>query len=48
MKFKAGDRVRIRSYEWYCENRDEQGRIPVMEDRISEFYPGNIEWCGKV
>lgn len=48
MKFKVGDRVRIRSYEWYCENRNEQGRIPVMEDRISEFYPGNIEWCGKV
>ena len=48
MKFKVGDRVRIRSYEWYCENRDEDGIIPILEDRISEFDPNNIECCGKV
>ena len=48
MKFKAGDRVRIRSYEWYCENRNERGIIPIMDGSLSAFGPNNIECCGKV
>lgn len=27
MKFKVGDRVRIRSLQWYLENKDENGEI---------------------
>ena len=48
MKFKPGDRVRIRSYQWYLDNRDEKGKIIIDDESCNCFCPSNIEMCGKV
>lgn len=58
MKFKVGDRVRLRSLQWYLENRDENGRIiywaeydkefPNTPKFMTGFDSGTSDWCGKV
>ena len=45
MKYKVGDRVRIKSFEWYNENKDKNGNVhcgdKVFDDYMSVF-------CGSV
>lgn len=46
MKYKVGDKVRIKSIDWYNENKDENGNIDINEDFI--FYADRSKYCGKV
>ena len=45
MKYKPGDKVRIKSLDWYNSNKDETGR--VMCDYIG-FCKEMTKYCGKV
>lgn len=45
MKYKPGDKVRIKSLDWYNENKDEIGR--VMCDYIG-FCKEMTKYCGAV
>ena len=45
MRFKVGDRVRIKSIDWYNENKDEDG---IVELSTHIFTPGMSQFCGKV
>ena len=45
MKYKPGDKVRIKSIDWYNENKDETGR--VMFDYIG-FCKEMTKYCGAV
>lgn len=44
MKYKPGDKVRIKSLDWYNENKDEDGRVYC--DYIG-FCKEMINYCGK-
>lgn len=53
MKFKVGDRVRIRSLQWYLENKDENGEILFGERdpdgfHVTGFAYWNSDMCGQV
>ena len=45
MKYKAGDRVRIKSIDWYNENKDENG---IVELSTHNFVPGMSKYCGMI
>ena len=45
MKYNAGDKVRIKSLDWYNENKDENG---IVELSTHIFTPGMSQFCGKV
>ena len=45
LKYKVGDRVRIKSIDWYNENKDEYGQV----DCGSRFFFAEMsDWCGKI
>lgn len=44
MKYKVGDKVKIRSLEWYNENKDEDGEVFVGNQ---SFVEDMKEYCGK-
>lgn len=46
MKYKAGDRVRIKSLDWYNENKDETDDIECSNGIW--FYREMSKFCGKV
>lgn len=48
MKFKVGDKVRVKSLEWYNSNKNAEGK--VYKDGISSIYftEGMTFWCGKI
>ena len=46
MRYKKGDRVRVRSLEWYNANKDSVGAIILHDWRI--FDESMSEFCGKV
>ena len=46
MKYKVGDKVRIKSLDWYNENKDDFGNIDINEDFT--FYADRSRYCGKV
>ena len=46
MKYKVGDKVRIKSLDWYNENKDVYGNVEISEDYY--FKPPMSEFCGKV
>ena len=46
MKYKVNDRVRIKSIDWYNENKDEYGNIDINHDFT--FYADRSKYCGKV
>ena len=43
MKYKVGDRVRIKSLDWYNENKDEEGDV-----RTAFFNEARSKYCGQV
>lgn len=47
MRFKEGDRVRIKSLDWYNENKDEFG-VVLIENGDYMFCKSDTEWCGKI
>lgn len=44
-KYNVGDKVRIKSIDWYNENKDEDG---IVELSTHIFTPGMSQFCGKV
>ena len=51
MKYKVGDKVRIKSIDWYIDNKDEYGAISFKKPGFSEpflFIERMSEFCGKV
>lgn len=44
MKYKAGDKVRIKSLEWYEKHRDYRGCVGVGSEA---FVSSMVEYCGK-
>ena len=46
MRYKKGDRVRIKSLEWYYANKNSEGAIIFHNFRI--FDESMSEFCGKV
>ena len=47
MKYKVGDKVRIKSLDWYNENKDEFG-VVLIENGEYMFFESDTIWCGKV
>lgn len=45
MKYKVGDKVRIKSLDWYNENKDEYGYIDCGS---RAFFTKMSNWCGKI
>ena len=45
MEYKEGDKVQIKSLDWYNENKDEDGEIEFEEFR---FVSPMSEFCGKI
>ena len=48
LKFKVGDKVRVKSLEWYDSNKNAEGK--VYKNGISDihFSEGMTFWCGKI
>ena len=44
MKYKVGDKVRIKSLEWYEKHHDYRGRVHTGG---GVFTPSMVEYCGK-
>ncbi len=44
MKYKVGDKVRVKSLEWYNENKDEFGDVRTPNN---VFVPGMSRFVGK-
>ena len=47
MNYNVGDRVRIKSIDWYKENKDTDGKVWTSGGQIP-FDKCMSEWCGKV
>lgn len=45
LKYKVGDKVRIKSLDWYNENKDKDGFVDFS---TSVFVPGMSQFCGKI
>ena len=45
MKYKVNDRVRIKSLDWYNENKDNYGYIDCGS---RAFFTKMSDWCGKI
>ena len=45
MKYNVGDRVRVKSLDWYNENKDKYGFVDFS---TSVFVPGMSQFCGKI
>lgn len=43
MKYKVGDKVRIKSLDWYNKNKDEYGYVRFDE---LPFTPEHSKYCG--
>lgn len=47
MRYKKGDRVRIKSLEWYNANKDEDGKVYVYCDSYAIFIQVMSKFCGQ-
>ena len=50
MKYKVGDKVRIKSIDWYNENKDKDDNVPLIETTNSDYNFIEVMrgFCGKV
>lgn len=48
MKYKVGDRVRIKSLDWYNENKDKRGNISFPYEVEVVFTLDKSSYCGQV
>lgn len=49
LKFKIGDKVRVKSLEWYNENKNISGEIITEKGKgFGLFHPYMQSWCGDV
>ena len=47
-KYKVGDKVRVKSLDWYNSNKDENGDVLPHSDECFVFFPEEMsEYCGK-
>ena len=46
MKYKVGDKVRIKSLDWYNENKDNYGAIYVGNGFV--FWENMVRHCGEI
>ena len=46
MKYKVGDKVRIKSLDWYNKNKDEFGNIDINDNFT--FYKDRSVYCGTI
>ena len=46
MKYKVGDKVRIKSLDWYYENQDSLGNVNCGEDNF--FLKEMVNFCGEI
>lgn len=47
MKYKPLDKVKIKSLDWYNENKDENGTV-LLENGDYLFCKSDAEWCGRI
>lgn len=47
LKFKVGDKVRVKSLEWYDSNKNAEGMVKNEISHI-HFSEGMTFWCGKI
>lgn len=47
MKFKVGDKVRVRSLEWYDDNKNDEGYIFGLNNEIN-FIKAMAQYCGQL
>lgn len=47
-KFKIGDRVRIKSRQWYLNNRDYYGYVKLPNSGDFELTPSKARYCGYI
>ena len=47
MKYKVGDKVKIKSLDWYNENKNKFGKVWTSGEQIP-FDKCMSEWCGKM
>lgn len=43
--FKIGNKVRVKSFDWYNKNKDEEG---LIKSGSYQFEPWMIQYCGSV
>lgn len=46
-KYKIGDKVRIKSIEWYNQNKEEHGLIINDAEESNVFCSGMSPYCGR-
>ena len=46
MKHKVGDKVRIKSIDWYNQNKDKDGFL-ILENSMVIFLPYMVRYLGK-
>ena len=50
MKYKVGDKVKIKSFDWYNQNKDEDGFVRcgdrIFDDYMSVFCGSVVTICG--
>jgi hypothetical protein len=46
MKYKVGDKVRVKSLEWYNANKDKNGYVHCQGTLY--FIPQMLDFCGKI
>lgn len=47
-KYKVGDRVRIKSLEWYNQNKDSHGLVFNRSNDMNVFSSNMQEHCGEI
>ena len=49
MRYKIGDRVKIKSLDWYNENKNIFGKVWVYDGQYQTAFDKDMsEWCGKI